>query len=183
MDIEVKRQRGFEFVSPKELERSYDWEEEYTKKTGIEVYNLADNHVGNFNTNGEKLPFRKTKGSSGYDFYLPTHFMFVHPKETVMLVTGIRAYMQEDEELKLYIRSSVGLQGLMIADIVPKIDSDYYYSENEGNIMIPFYNYSNEMLKFNRGDRLVQGSFYNYLVSDNGNGNQERKGGFGSTGR
>ena len=37
-------------------------------------------------------------------------------------------------------------------------------------------------LEINKGDRIAQGAFFNFLVADNGNTDSVRTGGFGSTG-
>lgn len=59
---------------------------------------------------------------------------------------------------------------------------DYYGNEsNDGNIGIFLLNISDEVQYIHKGDRIAQGMFINYLVADNGNSDNERTGGFGST--
>ena len=91
-----------------------------------------------------KLPKRATKGSAGYDFYAPFDFT-LNPGETIKIPTGIRASMDEDYVLMLFPRSSLGFKyRLQLNNTVGIIDSDYYYSDNEGHIFIKITNDSNE---------------------------------------
>ena len=83
-----------------------------------------------------KLPKRATKGSAGYDFYAPFDFT-LKPGETIKIPTGIRCKMEEGWVLKIYPRSGLGFKyRLQLNNTVGIIDSDYYYSDNEGHIMI-----------------------------------------------
>ena len=43
-----------------------------------------------------KLPRRATNHSSGYDFYSPTR-MVIPPHESLLVMSDIKAYMQNDE--------------------------------------------------------------------------------------
>ena len=63
------------------------------------------------------------------------------------------------------------------------IDADYYNNEdNEGHILVAFYNLSGESVTIHRGDRIAQGIFCPYLVSSDDRANGVRTGGIGSTG-
>lgn len=99
--------------------------------------------------------------------------------------TGIKAYMQDDEVLKLYNRSSnPGKLGLVLANGVGVVDSDYYGNEsNDGEIMFAFYNFLPWVVKIKRGDKLGQGVFEKYYKADEDTTSKEvnRQGGFGST--
>ena len=90
------------------------------------------------------LPKRATKGSAGYDFFAPFDIT-LNPGETVKIPTGIRVYMEENYVLKLYPRSGLGFKyRLQLNNTVGIIDSDYYYSDNEGHIFAKITNDSNE---------------------------------------
>ena len=54
---------------------------------------------------------------------------------------------------------------------------------NDGNIGIFLKNNGTKEFKINIGDRIGQGAFMPFLVSDNGNTDKVRKGGYGSTGK
>ena len=98
--------------------------------------------------------------------------------------TGIRVEMLSDWVLKIYPRSGLGFNyRLGLDNTVGIIDSDYFYSDNEGHIMIKITNNSNEgkFLKLNAGDRFAQGIFLEYGVTVDDNADGVRNGGFGST--
>ncbi len=130
-----------------------------------------------------KLPERKTKNSAGYDFYLPFSIS-IKPKERIIIPSGIKAYMASDEVLLLVVRSSLGIKyGIRLLNQVGVIDSDYYNNiDNEGHILIALENTSNEELKLAAGERIIQGIFMKYLISDSEiKPHNSRSGGIGST--
>lgn len=131
-----------------------------------------------------KLPKRATKGSAGYDFYSPFGF-YLNPGETIKIPTGIRVKIEEDWVLKLYPRSSLGFKyRLQLNNTVGIIDSDYFYSDNEGHIFIKVTNDSNEgkVVNINAGDGFAQGIFVQYGITVDDDADGIRNGGFGSTG-
>jgi dUTP pyrophosphatase len=134
------------------------------------------------NVDNYLLPKRSTSKSSGYDFYSPIDIC-VHPGSKKLIWTNIKAYMQDDEVLQIYIRSSVGIKkGLVLANQVAIIDADYHSNpDNDGNIGICLYNRTNETIMVKAGERIAQGIFVKYLVADNCNSDNERIGGIGST--
>lgn len=128
------------------------------------------------------LPKRGTQNSAGYDFFLNESVEF-SPGETIKIKTSVKAFMQEDEVLMMYVRSSAGIKGLSLVNTVGIIDSDYYGNEkNDGEIMCFLKNNSSEKVLFEKNDRLVQGMFQKYLKIDDENDDQiKRTGGFGHT--
>lgn len=141
------------------------------------------------------LPERSTKNSAGYDFFaiedvvIPSYYKeLIKSKETpvkpTLIKTGIKAYMLSDEVLFLYNRSSNPIKkGLVLANSVGVIDSDYYSNpDNDGHIMVAFYNFYPFDIKISKGEKIAQGIFQKYLIADNDNTTKERTGGFGSTG-
>lgn len=128
------------------------------------------------------LPTQGSKNSAGYDFYSPVTIIIPSHK-TVNIPTDIKAYMQEDEVLMIFIRSSVGIKdGLMLANNTGIIDSDFYSNpSNDGGISMCLYNYSDKDVLIRKGERIAQGIFMKYLLSDNGNSTENRIGGIGST--
>ncbi|MBP0960773.1 MAG: deoxyuridine 5'-triphosphate nucleotidohydrolase [Oscillospiraceae bacterium] len=130
-----------------------------------------------------KLPKRATSGSAGYDFYTPTDFTLA-PNETIKLPTGIRVKIEEGWMLGCYPRSGLGFKYRMqLNNTVGIIDSDYYYSDNEGHIMIKFTNASNTGLTISlkAGDAFAQGIFTEYGITFDDDCTEVRNGGFGST--
>lgn len=132
-----------------------------------------------------QLPKRADLGSAGYDFYTPTTIV-INPNEAVVFKTNVKAQMEKDEVLLLYIRSSIGIKKhLMISNGTGVIDSTYYNNpNNEGNIMCALYNYGTETQTIEAGDRVMQGVFMKYLVTDDDNPRSNvRLGGVGSSGK
>ena len=132
-------------------------------------------------TNGDvTLPTRGTKNAMAYDFYANDYYS-VKPNEIAKVWTDVKAYMGEDECLILNVRSSMGGK-FMLANSQGWIDNDYYSNEsNDGNIGVFLKNISDKPLTISKGERVAQGAFFNFLVSDNGNTDDERVGGWGST--
>ncbi len=132
------------------------------------------------------LPIRKTKYSAGYDIeaaedvVIPSFKKGMNP---VLVKTGLKAYMQDDEMLLLYNRSSnPKKKGLILANSVGVVDKDYYGNiDNDGHIMFAFYNIKDEDITIKKGDAIGQAIFQKYLVTDNDVAEGERAGGFGST--
>lgn len=135
-----------------------------------------------------KLPKRSTENSAGYDFICPERVKIPPYKlgdNPVLIKTGVKAYMQNDEVLMLYNRSSnPKKKKLVIPNSVGVIDADYYGNEeNDGEIGFTFYNLSNETVVIEKGEKLGQGVFQKYLITDDDNATGNRQGGFGSTGK
>ena len=132
------------------------------------------------------LPKRSTKYAAGYDVeaaedtVIPAFKPGVKP---TLVPTGIKAYMQDDEMLCLYNRSSnPKKKGLVLANSVGIVDKDYYgNSDNDGHIMYAFWNFKDEDIKVEKGERIGQAIFQKYLVVDDDVAGGERTGGFGST--
>lgn len=128
-----------------------------------------------------KLPQRGTSTAMAYDFFSNDNY-HVLPGCIAKVWTDIKAYMQPDECLILNVRSSMGGKW-MLANSQGWVDSDYYSNDdNDGNIGIFLKNISDKELVIKKGDKIAQGAFFKYLVADNGNTENVRNGGFGSTG-
>lgn len=133
--------------------------------------------------NNIKLPQRATKGSAGYDFYLPVAIK-VNPKETVKIPTGIRVNISDGWFLSIFPRSGLGFKYRMqLNNTVGIIDADYYGAKNEGHIQCKITNDSNEnkVIELKQGDAFVQGIFMPFGITIDDNATEERTGGFGST--
>lgn len=139
-----------------------------------------------FEDKGINLPERKTKYSAGYDFEAAEDCMipaFKPGMAPTLVKTGIKAYMQEDEMLCLYNRSSnPKKKGLILANSVGIVDKDYYENpDNDGAIMFAFLNFKGEDVEVKKGECIGQGIFEKYLKADGDKTEGERTGGFGST--
>lgn len=131
-----------------------------------------------------ELPVRSTNHSAGYDI-ASIEDVIIKPKEVYLVKTGIKVKMPTNEVLLLIARSSLPIKkGLMVPNGVGVIDSDYYYADNEGHIMIQLYNFTDENVEITKGERLAQGIFTNYFKTVTDDTEEKiRLGGFGSTGQ
>lgn len=130
-----------------------------------------------------KLPKRATIGSAGYDFYTPINFT-LKPQETINIPTGIRVKINEGWFLAIFPRSGLGFKfRLQMNNTVGIIDSDYFYSDNEGHIFVKLTNDTNEgkTVSVAQGTGMVQGIFMQYGVTIDDDATEVRNGGFGST--
>lgn len=132
------------------------------------------------------LPVRKTKYSAGYDVEAAEDCIIPAYKfgdKPTLVKTGIKAYMPEDEFLMLCNRSSnPGKKGLVMANSVGIIDSDFYGNpDNDGAFMYAFYNFFDHDLEIKKGDVIGQAIFQKFYVADDDRAEGERLGGFGST--
>lgn len=132
------------------------------------------------------MPVRKTARSAGYDMEAAEDIVvpkFSLGAKPTLIPTGLKAYMEDDEVLYLYNRSSnPKKKGLILANSVGVIDKDYYGNpDNDGHIMFAFYNVKDEDITIKRGEAIGQGVFMKYLITDDDKASGNRMGGFGST--
>lgn len=172
------------------------------KRRGFEV-------AKGFEERGINLPIRSTTRSAGFDFeaaedvIIPAlwkqlfqvrkNFTFRTAKEDIIgalrpvkVPTGIKSYMENDEVLYLYSRSSnSGKKLLMMADGVGVVDGDYYGNiKNDGHIFFQLINFGFLDMTIKKGERIGQGVFAKFLDADDDASrkmNQTRVGGSGTT--
>lgn len=133
---------------------------------------------------GVVLPKRSTRSSAGYDFSSLEDYS-LKPGECHVFQTGVKAQMEEDDVLYIFIRSSMAIKrGLELCNSVGVIDADYFGNpSNDGHIMIAIFNSSSEVASIRKGDKIAQGIFMKYEKTDDDDASLERVGGTGSTGR
>ena len=175
----MKRIAKFEKVSLEQFKK--DWVD--TFPTNLQVYDkdLLIQQI----YDSVKLPKRATRGSAGYDFYSPLNFT-LNPNESIKIPTGIRVAIEENWVLQCYPRSGLGFKyRLQLDNGVGIIDSDYFYSDNEGHIFAKITNdsRSNKTLNIKHGDGFMQGIFIEYGITVDDNVTSIRNGGFGSSDR
>ncbi len=169
----MKRIAKFEKVSFEQFKK--DWIDSFDSYYSEEEIQKIYNEI--------KLPKRATKGSAGYDFYAPAK-AYIKPNETIKFLTGIRVSMNDGWVLKCYPRSGLGFKyRIQLDNSVGIIDSDYYFSSNEGHIMAKLTNDSktNKDCIIQQGDGFMQGIFVEYGITIDDNTDGIRDGGFGST--
>lgn len=151
-----------------------DWKDTFGEVSAEEVQEIYE---------GISLPVRATAGSAGYDFFAPVK-VTLQPGETVKIPTGIRVEMEQDWVLKCYPRSGLGFKyRLQLNNTIGIIDSDYFYSDNEGHIFAKLTNDTNEgkTLVIPAGTGFMQGIFVEYGITVDDAAEGVRNGGFGST--
>ena len=128
----------------------------------FEYVNRIKNDEGKFN-----LPKRSTKTSAGYDFVVPEDTI-CKSHEITMVKSGVKAYFPDNETLLLFNRSSnPKKKGLIILNGVGVVDSDYVDNpDNEGEIAGLFYNMLDEDVVLKAGEKMMQGIFVKYGVTD-----------------
>ena len=155
----MERVRGFEVVSSKE---------------GFDV----------------ELPRKNNNDSAGYDFItytdivIPTIWKCILNIESnvitrrlefrpeiippTLIETGIKEYMPEGEVLQIYNRfSNPEKAGLILVKCVGVVDKNYYNNpNNEGEIILAFYNILPVDITIKRGSRIAQGIFTTFLEAD-----------------
>lgn len=126
-----------------------------------------------------KIPQRATSLSAGYDIRAAED-VTIFPNESKLIATGVRAYMQPDEWLGLYIRSGLALKSkLTLQNSVGIVDCDF----GKG-IGVILRNEGIEPFVVSVGDRICQAVFHKYLTTDEDQPvTIYREGGYGSTGR
>lgn len=168
----MKRIARFHKVSPEQFAEG--WRDTFGDVDGEEIRRIYD---------GIRLPRRATAGSAGYDFFSPADFT-IQPGEIVKIPTGIRVEMEQDWVLKCYPRSGLGFKyRLQLNNTVGIIDSDYFYSDNEGHIFVKLTNDTKEgkTLELPAGTGFMQGIFVEYGITVDDDATAVRNGGFGST--
>lgn len=161
------------------------------------------------------LPSRSTEHAAGYDFQaaedftLPSIWRLPFLKvlwqirhndviattddeqaskiiKPLLIPTGIKAYMGDDEYLMIANRSSNPLKRhLILPNGVGIIDADYVDNpKNEGEIFIQMINLGLHDMTIKKGERIGQGIFMPFLVTDDDQKQikKTRQGGFGSSG-
>ena len=149
------------------------------RKRGFEI-------AKGFEDKGINLPVRKTNNAAGYDIEAAEDTIipaFKPGQKPTLVKTGLKAYCEPDEFYMLCNRSSnPGKRGLVMANSVGIIDSDYYENEdNDGHFMFAFYNFFDHDVEIKKGEAIGQAIFMKYLKVDDDNAEGTRKGGFGST--
>lgn len=130
-----------------------------------------------------KLPLRATVGSAGYDFFSPIAFRLL-PGDSITIPTGIRCAMDPGWVLIIAPKSGKGNRfRVMLRNTLGFIDSDYYFSDNEGHIILNLINdnYDSRPMDIRAGDALMQGLFLPYGITIDDAAEGIRNGGFGST--
>ena len=153
---------------------SFGYSEDELKKQALEIWE------------GIELPKRSTKGSAGYDFFFPYGHTEIPAGASLMIPTGIKAYIEPNWVLFEVPRSSLGMNyRIQFDNTIGIIDSDYYNNpKNEGHIFVKITNDSREGLTciFETQCKYCQGIFLPFGITFDDDVDTVREGGLGSTG-
>lgn len=130
------------------------------------------------------IPSRATCGSAGYDFKSPFTFMLA-PGHSIKIPTGIRVKIDEGWWLGCLPRSGLGFKyRLQLDNTMGVIDSDYYYSDNEGHIFAKVTNdgLEGKAVSIEAGVSFMQAILLPYGITYSDDAKGVRNGGMGSTG-
>jgi dUTP pyrophosphatase len=146
------------------------------------------------------LPKRQTTYAAGYDLeaaedvIIPSMFQILISKflnkikfdndkvtkednqflKPTLVPTGLKAYMQEDEVLLIFNRSSGPIKRfLLLSNGTGVVDKDTYSSETDGDIKMQFINFGLLPVKIKKGERIAQGMFQKFLVTDYDRANKD----------
>ena len=167
------------------MERVAEFEKvsfEQFKSAWLDIFLDSDDEI-RYVYDNIKLPTRATSGSAGYDFFMPIN-MNLAPGETFLIPTGIRVKIDEGWFLSVYPKSGLGFKyRLQLDNTIGVIDSDYYYSDNEGHMFVKMTNSctNNKTIELQSGASFCQGIFLPYGITHSDNATGVRNGGFGST--
>ena len=116
------------------------------------------------------IPNRETYYAAGYDFHSLFDFVLT-PGMTIKIPTGVKVSMENDEVLLILVRGSQGFKyNVRLINQVGVVDKDYYNnSGNEGHIWIGLKNEGEKDYIVNKGDRIAQGIFMKYLLTQDDN--------------
>jgi dUTP pyrophosphatase len=134
------------------------------------------------------LPSRATSGSAGYDITSRENYVFppseLSNPQPYIIHTGIKAVFPPSIVAFLIARSSLFKKtGLILSNSIGCLDSDYGSIPNGGEILLSVLNITNKDAVINAGDKIAQVVFVPFLTVETAESfEQERVGGFGSTG-
>lgn len=109
--------------------------------------------------------------------------LILKPNEIILVPLGYKCEFSDGYALKLYIRSSLGIKGIMLANNVGIIDADY-----RGELFACLINLSGVDFKIVHGERIVQAIMSHCIqpiIKEISvvNSTLRGEGGFGSTGK
>lgn len=129
------------------------------------------------------LPQYHTNGSAGFDFYASEN-VTIASKEIARISTGLIIGTPPGYFLAVINRSSTPQKkGLIMPNGVGVIDSDYCGDNDE--IKVLMYNFTEEPVVIEKGERIAQGLFLKVdqgIWEETETMSSESRGGFGSTG-
>ena len=129
------------------------------------------------------LPKYETPGSAGFDLAASAD-VTIEPGAVALVPTGLVIGVPPGHLLGIFARSSTPLKkGLMVANGVGVVDSDYCGPDDEVKVQV--LNFTKAAVTVRRGDRIAQGVILPFVRAEWQEGTSAAgptRGGFGSTG-
>lgn len=127
------------------------------------------------------IPTRATSGAAGYDIRTPVR-IHLPAGGSITVATGLSVETLPGWMFCVFPRSGLGTKyGVMLANTVGIVDSDYIHADNEGHILLTLK--AEKDITFEAGDRVVQGVLIPYGITTSDMASGKRTGGHGSTGK
>ena len=132
------------------------------------------------------IPKYQSDGAACADLHAvfegPFDYTYVHPGQTEVIQTGLVGQVPVGYELQIRSRSGMATQGVIVANGVGCIDSDY-----RGVIGVILHNCSPNVVKITQGDRIAQCCLsavprINFVEVDEVDETDRGDGAYGSTG-
>lgn len=98
-----------------------------------------------------ELPKKSTEGAACYDAYLPETYTPMSAGEMRIVNLGFQVEVPKGYELQVRARSGLASRGVLVANGVGCVDSDY-----RGDVGVILWNASPAILPLNKGDRICQ---------------------------
>lgn len=95
-------------------------------------------------------PVKQTEGSSGYDVVSEISYA-IKPGETALIPLGFSVEVPKGYEVQVRNRSGQARKGIIVANGVGTIDSDY-----RGTVGMLLFNSTSETYEISKGDRVGQ---------------------------
>ncbi len=128
------------------------------------------------------MPKYHTEGSVGFDLYC-RESIEIPPKEFRYIAQNLIIETPKGYALLWIARSGMHKRGLMLLNGIGLFDQDFSGPEDEGKAIL--YNFTDQVVKVDKGDRLVQCVFVNCAIVDFEEVDvisEKTRGGLGSTG-
>ena len=128
-----------------------------------------------------KLPTKGSTGAAAFDAYLPEDYPPLVPGEIRIVNLGFQVEVPDGYELQVRARSGLASKGIVVANGVGMVDSDY-----RGDVGVILWNASGAIQPLNAGDRVCQlklsaAPCFEWNLVDIVEETQRGEGGFGST--
>lgn len=164
-----------------------------TGKSGINV-NFQDKVEIKSFREGAVIPKKATKGSAGYDLHAclleNTDGLMVYPGSTLIVTTGLNVNIPEGYEIQIRPRSGLAAKNMISVLNTPgTIDSDYCGDGDNFELKVILVNFGKIPFTIRHQDRIAQMVICKLpnvelleVEEFSNNKNEDRTGGFGSTG-